>query len=567
MSIRLKLSILSILAISLLLANLFSLKLAESKELQLAEEARLRYLSFQLADEFRQTSQDLTRLGRSYVVTGDERYKEAYWDIVNWRSGDSPRPANVHQDLSPSKQVAQINLMQSLGFSTKELDLLAKAGQLSNDLIATETQAMDSISQQVIVKGPHTALTDETVAAFSSRILFDANYHNEVERIMAPVGQFFSELDQRTANNLEQSKAEAGLWRNISSGISFAILIIVAATLFFTMHFVLSPLQKAAEAMSDISNGDGDLTQRLSHRGKSEISQLAQAFNIFASHIQKMVRELNLTFNNIGESSHQLSNTARETDQAIHQQKQMLNKLHTDIDHLVPTVQSIAQDAQSAAAEAQESDLEAKLAINVVNGSIDDIQQLSGNIRSASDVVSELATNTNEIGSVIDVIRGIAEQTNLLALNAAIESARAGEQGRGFAVVADEVRQLAKRTQDSTQEIQEMIEKLQCGANKAVDSMSQSTIQANSSAENASKAGVSLEKITAAINDINHKNQAIARASKSQNETILSVQTSVDTIQQQVNNTATGSDLTTQNSEKTLQLSTKASQLISQFRV
>ncbi|MBB6521666.1 methyl-accepting chemotaxis protein [Pseudoteredinibacter isoporae] len=567
MSIRVKLSILSILAMLILLLNLFALKFAENKELQLAEEAQLRYLSFQLADEFRQTSQDLTRLGRSYVVTGDERYKDAYWEIVDWRSGKIPRPDYVHKELKPGETIVQTELMKSLGFTIQELDLLARAGQFSNDLIATETQAMESIEQGLIAEGPFQADEGETVQAFASRILFDDNYHSEVDKIMAPVSEFFSALDRRTANTLEESKAEAHLWRNISSAFSFAIWAIVAVILYFTMQSILNPLKKAAEAMSDISEGDGDLTQRLSHHGESEISDLAKAFNAFANHIQSLVQELHNTFGNIGHSSEQLSSTAQDTDQAVQQQQKMLNKLHTDIDNLVPTVKSIASDAQSAAADAQESNKEAQQAITVVNGSIDDIQLLSQNIRSAADVVSELASNTNDIGSVIDVIRGIADQTNLLALNAAIESARAGEQGKGFAVVADEVRQLAQRTQDSTQEIQNMIEKLQHGAQKAVGSMTQSAEQAIASAENANSAGQSLERITSAISEISTKNQAIAKASDEQSETILSVQNSVDHIQQQVANTSAGSEKTTQNSHKTQALTEQASQLISRFKV
>jgi methyl-accepting chemotaxis protein len=201
-----------------------------------------------------------------------------------------------------------------------------------------------------------------------------------------------------------------------------------------------------------------------------------------------------------------------------------------------------------------------------VDASIDNINLLQSDIDTASGVIDRLANDSDAIGSVLDVIRGIADQTNLLALNAAIEAARAGEQGRGFAVVADEVRTLAKRTQDSTSEIQIMIEKLQHGAKEAVERIAFSKERAIACVENSKESGDALNEITQSVASISQINHQIAAATEEQNNAIEEIRRTVEVINEHVEETAAGSRETASNSQHTTELSSKIQLLVGKFK-
>lgn len=567
MSIKQRLYLLSFLSIVLVSSNLIVQNYAKSKESKQREHASQRYLSYQLADEFRKTSQDLTRLGRVYVVTGEERYKDAYWEIVNWRSGKTSRPSTVNKDLYPGQRKPQTDIMRELNFSDQEIRLLDQANKNSNSLIATETQAMDSISLKRLVKGPYAPGDGEDYQSFARRILFDENYHTEVKSIMRPVNQFFTALDQRTLTSLEQASLVAEKWRLVSIALNVAVLLIVLTMLAFAITKILNPLAAAVTAMKNISDGDGDLTLRLQDQGNSEISELGKAFNSFASHIQNVIEQLNAALSNISSASKQVHKTGQSTFEAIETQREDVNHLQGSFNQLLSSIKDIGDSSLQAQQQAKTSNTEATDAITIVNKTIKNINALSGDINSASDLVSTLTQNTKDIGSVVDVIRSIADQTNLLALNAAIESARAGEQGKGFAVVADEVRQLAQRTQDSTSEIQTMIENLQQGAVKASGSMEKSGQQAKACVEDADSTGLSLQKITQAVGSISEKNELIAQACDQQGNEMKSIHQLIGNIGKQVENTAKNSDDTNTNSQQSLNRADEAYTLLRHFKV
>jgi len=539
---------------------------ANTKSSERAADAKLRYLSYQLADEFRQTSQDLTRLGRSYVITGDEKYKDAYWDIVKWRNGELPRPGQFHSDLYPGQAKKQSDIMRELEFSESELSLLSQAGNFSNDLIKTEEQAMNSVSRKTFAAGPFKPRSNEDYRSFAIRILFNDSYNSEVSKIMVPVTRFFASLDGRTLNNLEQATESAESWQMASIILAMCVFATICLLLHFCTQYILKPLAEAVAAMWDISGGEGDLTRRLSGDGRCEISELGRAFNTFSENIQALVNKLNVTFVDIGSSSEQLKNSSTEANEVVDLQKEEVSGLQTSVNNVLPGIRGIEENSQQALNEARASDGEAKEAIIVVDRAIVDIDALSIDIGAASDLVGRLAKDTREIGSVIDVIRGIADQTNLLALNAAIESARAGEQGKGFAVVADEVRQLAQRTQDSTTEIQDMIERLQSGANDASTSMEKSRGKASACVDNANMAGASLRNITRAVSSITDRNESIASESQNQSKAMDEMSCLVDSIGKQVDRTARVSGETAQCSERTLILSHAANGLLARFK-
>ena len=566
MKIKTRLIVMLIAIMLLMLVAILSQNIATYKNEDQKESSNTRYLSYLLADEFRHTSMDLTRLSRTYVKTGEQQYWDAYWNIVKWRAGEAKRPDNFHPDLYPNQIKKQSDIMAELNFSKQEFDLLNQASSNSNLLIDTETQAMESIRTGNIVTGPFTPRTNETVHDFAARIVFDQQYHQEVKAIFVPVEAFFKALDQRTATHLLASQDSASFWLKVGFASQIMVALLIISLIFFIMQALFKPLQFAINAMLNIGEGDGDLSKRLHDAGSNELSALGRGFNLFANQIQHVVIELRSVIDDISSSSTQLSATANSTDRAVAEQKVGIEQLLVALEQILPAVQEVATNAAEGAELASRSDLAASNGLAVVDKSIENINLLQGNIDSASGVINRLANDSDEIGSVLDVIRGIADQTNLLALNAAIEAARAGEQGRGFAVVADEVRTLAKRTQDSTTEIQIMIEKLQHGAKEAVDKISLSKERALACVENSKASGESLSEITQSVASISHINHQIAAATEEQNSAIEEIRRTVEVINQHVEETAVGSKETASNSQHTTELSSKIQLLVGKFK-
>ena len=554
-------AIMVLMLIAILCQNIATIKNEGQKQ-----SSQTRYLSYLLADEFRQTSMDLTRLSRTYVLTGEQQYWDAYWNIVKWRAGDKARPNNVNEALYPGQRMKQSDIMVELHFSKAEFDLLDQASENSNLLIATETQAMESIKAGRVVSGPFKPNTGESVNAFAARILFDSQYHKEVKAIFAPVDRFFKALDQRTALDLKQSQDSASFWLKVSFASQIIVALLIISLIFFLMQALFKPLQSAINAMLNIGEGDGDLSKRLYESGNNELSNLGRGFNLFANQIQHVVIELRQVIDDISSSSTQLSATANSTDRAVAEQKVGIEQLLVALEQILPAVQEVAANAAQGAELASASDVAASKGLKVVDEAIQNIHLLQTDIDSAAGVINKLAQDSDDIGSVLDVIRGIADQTNLLALNAAIEAARAGEQGRGFAVVADEVRTLAKRTQDSTSEIQLMIEKLQNGVKDAVQRMTQSKTRALACVDNSRDSGDSLSEITQSVASISNINHQIAAATEEQNTAIEEIRRTVEVINEHVEQTAAGSKETASSSEYTTELSAKIQVLVGKFK-
>jgi methyl-accepting chemotaxis protein len=258
---------------------------------------------------------------------------------------------------------------------------------------------------------------------------------------------------------------------------------------------------------------------------------------------------------------------AGDSARNVERQRSETDQVATAINQMTATVQEVASNATNAAASANSADNNAKVGKEVVAATSDAISRLADEVENATNVIKGVEQDSASIGSVLDVIKGIAEQTNLLALNAAIEAARAGEQGRGFAVVADEVRSLASRTQESTQEIEEMIAKLQTGSKNAVGVMEQSREQAQAGVEQAREAAEALESITGAVATINDLNTQIASAAEEQSAVSEEINRSVVSISQISEETATGAEQTTSSANDLSKLAGDLQGLVSQFRV
>ncbi|WP_334019068.1 methyl-accepting chemotaxis protein [Alteromonas sp. S015] len=329
----------------------------------------------------------------------------------------------------------------------------------------------------------------------------------------------------------------------ISTGVILAIVvtILLFATAVPIVRGIKQSIDDVVRSLKDIAQENGDLTVRIETKSEDEIGELVYWFNQFMDKLQGVVRdvvEASLPLSNLAQN---LRGVTEETQRTIDVQQKSATNAKSAVDIMSGSVDGVAHSAAQAASDANEATTAASEGRQIVQQTVTSIQQLAENVRETADVIARLESDSNKVGSVLDVIKGIAEQTNLLALNAAIEAARAGEQGRGFAVVADEVRTLASRTQQSTEEIQSTIEQLQNAAHSAVEVMARGTEQASSSVETANKAGSSLETITSTIGRINQMNEQIAHNTEDQRSVAVDIVRHVDEIHERTEQTASRS--------------------------
>ncbi|WP_199530196.1 methyl-accepting chemotaxis protein [Pseudoalteromonas sp. bablab_jr010] len=294
------------------------------------------------------------------------------------------------------------------------------------------------------------------------------------------------------------------------------IIALLVALSYLIANSILRPTQLAANMMKDISQGEGDLTQELDENGNDEVSRLSRYFNLYTAKMRESLKHVAHNAEQVNQFAHSVDDASKTNHSFIELQNDSSTQVATAMEQMTHQIHDVSQNADQAEHAANEAAQNAEAGKQVLNKTITAIETLSHNIEQVSKVTADLAAESNNIGSVLDVIRSIAEQTNLLALNAAIEAARAGEQGRGFAVVADEVRTLASRTGKSTDEIQAMISKLQTGAQAAVDAVSASQQLSTETVSQAGEANSSLSEIERLVTIIKDMNSQIARATEQQ---------------------------------------------------
>ena len=362
---------------------------------------------------------------------------------------------------------------------------------------------------------------------------------------------------------------EAKLWDTVRTQTAtlFGIVAVFIVLGVIIGRGITRPLSAAVVAMRDISAGDGDLTQRLTIHGHDEVGQFSAGFNTFAEKIRNLVAQASQHTTQVASGAERLSAITAQTSQALVQQQAETEQVSTAMAEMSVSVQEVARSATQAADAAKQSNVEAKQGGNIMQQNIDAVGALADEVERAAVVMQKLDTDSQNIGSILDVIRSIAEQTNLLALNAAIEAARAGEQGRGFAVVADEVRSLASRTQESTQEIQQMIERLQAGAQEAMQVMNSGRSKAMVGVKHAADLRSSLETIVAAGATIESMNIQIASATEEQSATTEEIHRNVASIVGITEQTNGGARQTAAAGENLTQLAQQLRGLLQQFKV
>jgi len=355
--------------------------------------------------------------------------------------------------------------------------------------------------------------------------------------------------------------------RNIALLVGLVAMVVGLMVAVFITRGITRPVHQAMTAMEDIAEGEGDLTRRLEEQGNNEISMLARSFNKFAEKVRMVVADVTRHTEEVAAASEEMSNITKLTNDGVNKQRSEIDQVASAMNEMTATVQEVAKNATEASTSASNADEEAVGGKRIVLATIEAINSLAGEVDTATGVIKQLESQSENIGGVLDVIKGIAEQTNLLALNAAIEAARAGEQGRGFAVVADEVRTLASRTQESTQEIEAMIVQLQTGARDAVVAMEKGHHAAQASVEQAAEAGTSLEKITSAVATISDMNTQIASAAEEQSSVAEEINRNVVNINSMAEDVTHGAEQTSTSSGALAELASQLQSLVRQFKI
>ncbi|MCU7940224.1 MAG: methyl-accepting chemotaxis protein [gamma proteobacterium symbiont of Bathyaustriella thionipta] len=331
-------------------------------------------------------------------------------------------------------------------------------------------------------------------------------------------------------------------------------------------NMISKKLNVAVEAMSNVAEGEGDLTKRLQVSGRDEIAQLSIAFNTFSAKVAALISEVADVSQQLLSAVSEMYNLTSTTRQAMDTQMEKVTEVSLSMSAISEQVTEISQSTEQAVQISHQTNIDSSEGKAVVGEGIKLVNQLKNDFEDATKTVKSVEEDAESIGGVLAVIQGIAEQTNLLALNAAIEAARAGEQGRGFAVVADEVRNLASKTQESTFEIKDIIDRLQSGSTKAAQVMLHGSEQVQTSVDYAEQVGVSLEKISKSVTNMNQMNNQIASAAAEHVTVSGRVNQEVSDISSVASEASEDVDQISLSSQSVSQLTEKLQSLVKQFK-
>ena len=349
--------------------------------------------------------------------------------------------------------------------------------------------------------------------------------------------------------------------------LSLVLVVLVSLGAWLVIRSVMVNIRGVIASLQSIARGDGDLTQRVNVESNDEIGAMIELFNSFLDKLQRTIRQIIEAAAPLGQVSKDLYQLTQGSEENAKSQQHHTDSISRDILTMTGSIQEVAQRSQQASDEANSAARQAATAREHVGSLSTGINDLGDSVMGAVKAMEQLEEETQEVGSVLTVIRSIAEQTNLLALNAAIEAARAGEQGRGFAVVADEVRNLAQKTAASTAEIQQIIQRLQNSANTVLNVMTSNGEKSRASIERSIEATQLLEAIAGTVNQIDELNAGIARFTQEQIGLSSSIRQETQVLQQDAQATANGAEATARLGEQLVSTGDHLRAATGQFRV
>lgn len=494
------------------------------------------------------------------VVNRLNLIQNVYFPVLELAGNNIVTLDRMNETMSTAASTGEMDMLNSAKRMGEGLtNNLAKARQLQPERAAEVSQLESQLDDYLKISYSLTASMIDGTVDFTKLADIAENRSQSLTRVNESFKQF-RDLSERSFTETVNQATET-LQNNLKVGlvvglVTVALLLLIS---FSIAVLITNNVQVITESLKDIAQGEGDLTQRLQRKSEDELGDLVHWFNTFIDKLHHTIGEVIQVISPLTDVSKRLNGVSHETERLSNQQARSSEEVTNAMSDMMRSVNNVADNAGSAAQAAKDADKEAKAGLGVVQDTVKTINSLASEVERAAVVIVKLESDTESVAGILDVIKGIAEQTNLLALNAAIEAARAGEQGRGFAVVADEVRTLASRTQESTHEIQKVIEQLQTAAREAVQVMETGKTGAGRSVAQAGETGDSLAAITNKVTSITDMNQRIAAATEQQ-------QSFAKSIQSNVINMRDASKVAQENTEKVANLSTDLQGLADQLK-
>lgn len=470
--------------------------------------AQQRYDLSHFAELSALNSKQLTNFARQYVATLDPKYKQQYSTLVAQITGDAP--------WDDGKRLSYVDRLKEYNVDSQDLNTLAKSSELSMKLVQTEIRAFDMVA--TLIGTSPSSLTSQQHATWIAALTLLTNdeYVNETIKIMAPVDDFISSINNKSTQLVE---VNSNYINKLSFASLFLVILIISVLILCYLQLEKRVISTTAYLVNEANKiAEGDLTRVINYTGNDEIANLSASFNT-------MVERLLSLLTQIKKQSDQAQSSATELDEISHkakllndQQSQAIEVISSSVYENSTAVKEVSQNCNDAANSANDADERTQQGITVVHQGIKSVEDVARILSESIVHLTDLEKSVSEVTAILNVISNIAEQTNLLALNAAIEAARAGEQGRGFAVVADEVRTLASRTQKSTIEIKDKIESLQSASNAVTNRIRSSDESVKHAVANSEQVGTMLEEISMQVKRISDLNRTIASASEEQSQ-------------------------------------------------
>jgi methyl-accepting chemotaxis protein len=488
----------------------------------------------------------------------------------------SSQGAQGAESVLQAGQISRVHqlLLQALDQARVRLEQSRSSGE------ATQSVIQEALDAQTLAGELRDAMQDPGYAAVLVEVIGNVDSFNErlkeytgllqqqkqeYLRLVEQAGRILDLVDQAYARQKDglQAQQRASTWL-ILLATALALLIGLLATLGISL-LIVRPLKQVIEQARQIA--DGDLSVRIEVQRSDEVGQLLSAMQGMSNNLREMVGRLQGGVTQISTSAQSLSAATEQTRQGVNGQKVETDQVATAMSEMTATVHEVARNAEAAANSTEQADNRVSSGVEVVRQTLARIEQLAAAMDTTTQSIERLSQDTQRIDSVLDVIKSVAEQTNLLALNAAIEAARAGEQGRGFAVVADEVRALAKRTQQSTTEIEGLVVTLREGTRRSVTDMRQSGALVAQVVQDANQTQGALTAIAEAVALIFEMNQQIAAAAEQQSAVAEEINRSVTSIRDIADQSAAAMDESANSSIQLAELGRELQGMAGHFRL